>query len=56
VLYEILERPCLGIIWPPGLEPIPMMEEQIKQIGRILRIIFGAAGRERFPVLGPVRA
>ena len=52
VLDEILERPGLDIIWPPDLKPLPMMEEQSKQIGCIPRIIFGPAGRERFPVLG----
>ena len=44
VLYEILERPCFNILWPPGLEPIAMVEEQLEQRIRILRIIFGAAG------------
>src|SRR6266511_78406 len=52
VLHEILERSCLGIIWPPGLEPVSMLDEQFEQIVRIPRIILGSAGRERFTVLG----
>src|SRR4029450_6010893 len=52
VLHQILQRPCLGIIWLPSLEPVPMMAEQLKQIVRILRIIFGPAGRECLTVLG----
>src|SRR5262245_61496615 len=53
MLAQIWERARLGIIWPPGLEPIPMVEEQCESIVCILRIIFGPAGRERFPVRGP---
>src|SRR4030095_11513345 len=25
VLHEIWARPCLGMIWPPGLEPVPLL-------------------------------
>ena len=52
VLHQIVQRPCLGMLWPPGLEPVPMLEEQLEQIVRILRIIFGPARRERLTVRG----
>src|SRR5918996_445169 len=52
MLDQILERSRLGMIWPPGPEPVPMVEEQLEYIVCIPRIIFGPAGRERFPVLG----
>jgi hypothetical protein len=52
VLHQIWQRPRLGIFGSPGLQPIPMLEEQLKHILRIPRISFGPAGRERFPVRG----
>jgi hypothetical protein len=52
VLHEILARPYLGMIWPPGLEPVPMLDEPFEPRVRIPRIILGSAGRERFTVLG----
>jgi hypothetical protein len=52
VLHEIWARSCLGMIWPPGLEPVPMWDEPVEPIVRIPRIILGAAGREGFTVLG----
>jgi hypothetical protein len=52
MLHQIWQCSCLGIVWPPRLEMIPMLEEQLEQIVCIARIIFGPAGRERLPVLG----
>ena len=52
VLHEILERPRLYRIRPPGLEPIAMMPEPLEPIVCIPRIILGSAGRERFTILG----
>src|SRR5918996_3955952 len=51
-LDQILARSRLGMIWPPGPEPVPMVEEQREYRVCIPRIIFGPAGRERVPVLG----
>jgi hypothetical protein len=52
MFHQIWQCSCLGIVWPPRLEMIPMMEEPLEQRVCIARIIFGPAGRERLPVLG----
>jgi hypothetical protein len=52
VLHEILARPCLGMIWPPGLEPVPMLDAPCEPRGRSPRSILGAAGRARVTVRG----
>ena len=51
-LDQIWARARLGMIGPPGLEPVPMVAEPLESIVCLLRIICGPAGRERFPVLG----
>ena len=51
--HEIGERSGLRVIWPPGLESVPLVDERFKQIICSPRIILGSAGRECFTVLGP---
>jgi hypothetical protein len=50
--HERLARPGLGMIGPPGLAPVPMLDEPFEPRVRIPRIILGAAGRARCTVLG----
>ena len=52
VRHEIWERSCLGMIWPPGLEPVPLRDEPCEPRVRLPRSILGSAGRERFTVRG----
>jgi hypothetical protein len=52
VLHELLARPCLGMIWPPGLAPVPLLDEPCEPRGRLPRSILGSAGRERCTVRG----
>jgi hypothetical protein len=52
ILHERWERSGLGMIWPPGLEPVPMVDEPCEPIVRSPRSILGSAGREGFTVLG----
>jgi hypothetical protein len=52
MLPQLVQGACLGLVWPPRLEMIPMMEAQREPRVCIARSIFGPAGRERLPVLG----
>jgi hypothetical protein len=44
VLHERWARAGLGMLWPPGLEPVPRLDEPCEPIVCLLRIILGSAG------------